>query len=480
MKKLKRKTNKTSYSQPLNRAILVIVAIFFVLLIVTLRVGVKRYKHSQILTVQDSMESLANNQKIQFEQYINNKICTLRALSTFPQIYEMDPEAQKELIYGHSQDFGFHHLFVANADGNVYYIEEDVVRNQEHELFFYQIMKEDVFITEPFYGADATTMTISVSIYNNDEKVGTICGAIELNEVQDMFRENKMFRNGTSFLINSDGYYVATEDMEKVYNKMTVYQEADTDTSLISHAFETKEDQLGTMLLLNKECQTYVTYIDNFNWAIVYCVKTEDIFKELIFIDFLQYFSYAIVAVLFICVIRITIYWKRGNTKMSTDSLTGCNSRLATQELVKKLNPRKDIDIAVIYLDLNHFKPINDTYGHDVGDQILCIFSDVLMEVFHEKGYVGRLGGDEFMVLLIDTPENEISKMCEKVNELLGERTKDMELSNEVSTSYGFVIREKGNTKDLKSFIDCADEYMYAHKDEQRKEEMKKENKYSE
>lgn len=72
MKKLKRKTNKTSYSQPLNRAILAIVAIFFVLLIVTLRVGVKRYKHSQILTVQDSMESLANNQKIQFEQYINN------------------------------------------------------------------------------------------------------------------------------------------------------------------------------------------------------------------------------------------------------------------------------------------------------------------------------------------------------------------------------------------------------------------------
>ena len=198
-------------------------------------------------------------------------------------------------------------------------------------------MKEDVFITEPFYGADATTMTISVSIYNKDEKVGTICGAIELNEVQDMFRENKMFRNGTSFLINSDGYYVATEDMEKVYNKMTVYQEADTDTSLISHAFETKEDQLGTMLLLNKECQTYVTYVDNFNWAIVYCVKTEDIFKELIFIDFLQYFSYAIVAVLFICVIRITIYWKRGNTKMSTDSLTGCNSRLATQELVKNL-----------------------------------------------------------------------------------------------------------------------------------------------
>lgn len=216
-------TNKISYIKRSDLLILCIVFIMLLALVVGMYVGSKKNKEEQIILVHESMEILAENQRLQFQQFIDNKVEILGALAKYPQIYEMDKEQQSEFIRNHSQELGFHQIFVMDKAGKAFYIEENITRNQKKEDFYCYVMENDIYITEPFYGADATTMTISVSIRNEDgKKIGALCGAVELNEIRETFSQNTMFLNGSSYLINRDGYYVSSADMNQVYNKENI------------------------------------------------------------------------------------------------------------------------------------------------------------------------------------------------------------------------------------------------------------------
>ena len=467
--KKKKISNKISYVKPIDAIMLFVVFCMFIFLIISVNIGTTKYKKNQVQMIQNSMEVLASNQKVQFEQFINNKVSLLQGLVKFPEIYEMDMEEQKKLLKGHSAALGFHHLFIMQDDGNGYYIEEGICRNQKDEPFYRDVMDNDVFITEPFYGGNATTMTISVSILDEDgKKVGALCGAIELKTIEQMFRENEMFLNGKSYLINREGNYVTAKDMQRVYKKTKIYDEENSEVSLINKAFDNNADQKGVITLNGIEYQTNVTYLPEFDWVIVQCIATEDIFKDLKYIDIWRYISLSIVAIIILCVIRITLYWNQSNKKMNVDTLTGCSSRVAMQNMLEHLNSKKKYNISIIYLDLNKFKSINDSYGHDYGDKVLCVFSDVLIEIFGEIGYVGRIGGDEFMVILLNAEENEITQLCEKVEKRLQEKSKELNLKDVISSSYGIATREKGSSEILHNIVNKADERMYRYKEQHR------------
>ena len=127
-----------------------------------------------------------------------------------------------------------------------------------------------------------------------------------------------------------------------------------------------------------------------------------------------------------------------------------------------------DVNITIVYMDLNKFKYINDTYGHDKGDEILCIFTNVLKGAFDKKGIVGRMGGDEFMIVFVNTSDEEVEKLCIQVKEQLIEESKKLSFDYTISASYGYATRPRGSNKLLDSVIVEADEKMYRYKEEDR------------
>lgn len=458
-------TNKISYIKRSDLLILCIVFIMLLALVVGMYVGSKKNKEEQIILVHESMEILAENQRLQFQQFIDNKVEILGALAKYPQIYEMDKEQQSEFIRNHSQELGFHQIFVMDKAGKAFYIEENITRNQKKEDFYCYVMENDIYITEPFYGADATTMTISVSIRNEDgKKIGALCGAVELNEIQETFSQNTMFLNGSSYLINRDGYYVSSADMNQVYNKENIYEEPDTYTSVIKEAFYLNENKKGTIIKDGIEYQTNVIYLDSFDWVLVQCIETNEVLKDWNYITVWNYVSLIIVIIIIVCVIRIAVYWQHSNKKVNLDLLTGCCSRVAMQNMCEQIRSNLNSDVAVVYLDLNKFKYINDYFGHEKGDETLKLFAGVLKDVLGKKGYVGRIGGDEFMVILLDIQEKEVQQLCEEVNVRLKEMADKLELPYTVNTSFGIAMREKGNDKPIDEIIRLADERMYIYK----------------
>lgn len=107
----------------------------------------------------------------------------------------------------------------------------------------------------------------------------------------------------------------------------------------------------------------------------------------------------------------------------TTDPLTGvANRRRFVEELQREhARARRDRDYAasVLLLDIDHFKDVNDTYGHDVGDEVLKQVTSILQEHLRTADLLGRLGGEEFAVLLPQTPPEEAERVAEKARRIV-------------------------------------------------------------
>src|SRR5690606_15546351 len=96
------------------------------------------------------------------------------------------------------------------------------------------------------------------------------------------------------------------------------------------------------------------------------------------------------------------------------DGLSGLpNRRYFTQELDKAIDMGQPL--SVLFLDLDGFKVVNDTYGHDVGDTLIQHISSRLKELVSEKGVLSRMAGDEFNIFLPDTTLEETTRFAETI-----------------------------------------------------------------
>ncbi len=149
------------------------------------------------------------------------------------------------------------------------------------------------------------------------------------------------------------------------------------------------------------------------------------------------------------------------------DALTGLPNRALfldrLEHAVSKARRSKE-SIALFFIDLDHFKEINDTLGHEMGDEVLKFFSDRLKKSVRTEDTVARLGGDEFMVIMenLHNPE-AISIVASKIVSIVREPILLGEESLNIGTSIGIsVYPQNGDTADL--LIKNADTAMYKAK----------------
>ncbi len=105
-------------------------------------------------------------------------------------------------------------------------------------------------------------------------------------------------------------------------------------------------------------------------------------------------------------------------TRAATDALTGLPNRRAVDDTLLRMLAQagRSFDpLSVILLDLDHFKTINDTYGHDRGDEVLAAFGARLREVLRAGDFAGRSGGEEFVIFLPDTDRTGAVRLAEKL-----------------------------------------------------------------
>ena len=147
-----------------------------------------------------------------------------------------------------------------------------------------------------------------------------------------------------------------------------------------------------------------------------------------------------------------------------TDSLTQLYNRKHLEEQIPKITAqanRSNIAFGVLMIDIDHFKIVNDTYGHDVGDNAIKIVASTLLENTRTSDVVIRYGGEEFIVLLYNCDENYIYSVADKIRVAFNEREIPAGSSTINKTlSVGTSMFAKDNA-DLNTCIKYADLALY-------------------
>nr|WP_300094536.1 GGDEF domain-containing protein [Sedimentibacter sp.] len=143
------------------------------------------------------------------------------------------------------------------------------------------------------------------------------------------------------------------------------------------------------------------------------------------------------------------------------DVISGIMNRKAFESEMELYNSGDNV-IALVVLDLNDLKKINDSKGHHAGDKAILISATVLQESFEKIGRVYRIGGDEFCALCTGASEKDIVKALEKLENLLLEVNKIHEMKIELAYGYAFYCNEED--KSIYETFKYADRRMYTHK----------------
>lgn len=149
----------------------------------------------------------------------------------------------------------------------------------------------------------------------------------------------------------------------------------------------------------------------------------------------------------------------------TTDGLTGLMNRRAFQTNLENALDRagrNGTSGALLFVDLDNFKQINDLKGHEVGDSVLCEVADLLCAQNRAYDLVARLGGDEFAVWLDDVT---LELACERADQIVSAiktlAETHSQTANPLGASVGLAQREKGSTEPLRELLIRADEAMY-------------------
>lgn len=150
------------------------------------------------------------------------------------------------------------------------------------------------------------------------------------------------------------------------------------------------------------------------------------------------------------------------------DGLTGLyNRRFWEEQFVMefKRDQRSESPSALIMLDIDHFKKVNDTYGHSAGDEVIKILAGIIKKATRETDIAGRYGGEEFAIILPDTPVANVEFVAERIRRLVEKCTVVYDELNITFTISIGIAGFKHTHKNSTHWLDTADKALYKAKE---------------
>ncbi|UZW55202.1 diguanylate cyclase [Sphingobium sp. JS3065] len=147
----------------------------------------------------------------------------------------------------------------------------------------------------------------------------------------------------------------------------------------------------------------------------------------------------------------------------SLDSLTGADTRRAFLEKLEEEMSlvRRGGRACLLLIDIDHFKAVNDCHGHGAGDRVLAAFVERLRPGLRGVDSIGRLGGEEFAILLSGTDVQRASMICERLREMVSAHPVQIDSGEAIRVTFSAGLVALGNRSDGQAVLDAADKALY-------------------
>ena len=157
---------------------------------------------------------------------------------------------------------------------------------------------------------------------------------------------------------------------------------------------------------------------------------------------------------------------KKLEKEVKTDFLTNIANKKAIEEELKKQESaykRYGTNYSLVFFDIDHFKNINDTYGHDAGDVILKSLGLLFRRYARDVDTIGRFGGEEFIAILPNTNKEGAYRFAEKLREII-QKTKFMYKNTRINVTISAGVASRDEVSSKEELLKKADERLYLAK----------------
>lgn len=336
-------------------------------------------------------------------------------------------------------------MALIDTAGNAYY-DNGVTKNVAHRRYFQEAILGMQTISDPLQSSvdQEIRVVLGVPVYKDEQIIGVLGGSLNVGALSHLLFADLFGGEGSSSLVTSEGEIIAFDsgsasarkitygtNMFEYYNEKNLKEEH----TLESLRQEFKEGNTGLIKLSlqeRNEPDRYLAYMPlGYNdWMICYAVPVSAAQQDY---DFIRQYELIFMGSFCILVLILILYISIRNNKekaelvrtAQVDALTGVYNKENTQKYIDSMLSIKNQKTVhgFVIMDMDHFKEINDTFGHAVGDKVLQAFGTLLKSQFRDLDVVGRIGGDEFVVLLYDigsreTMEARVKTLQEKIRAL--------------------------------------------------------------
>lgn len=350
------------------------------------------------------------------------------------------------LIKAFMENTDLNRTAIIDSDGNALY-DNTVVKNVAHRRYFKESMQGKQSLSDPLESSvdQQTRVILSVPIYKNNQVVGVVGGSYNVTKLGNMLFDDLFDGQGKSFIVDQDGNLITRDKKyEKKHNIKTIDNLFDIcDEKEVKTDFNQQESDL-IQIQTKKNKSLYLAYspLKINDWMICYIVPVHVAQESYTFI---KHYETLLATFLGLIVLSLMIYLAHSNSRENKylihlseiDPLTSVFNKETTQKLIdQKLKNHEHF--CFLILDVDDFKSVNDNYGHTVGDKVLKNLSDLFKNHFRQTDIVGRIGGDEFIILIEDEhiAESRIQSLLKKVNALKIEELQDFKLSISVGMAF--------------------------------------------
>lgn len=432
------------------------------------------------------MQETARQQMLSLETKMQGQLNQLQLYArSFGNVDMNDYTQLKETLNVTEGAGSFETISIATMTGNLMNNHNTSAGNVMKELYFQEALKGKASV-----GVDKLTeqngemkFIFAVPVYQNEKIVGVLVGAELQSRINESVMTDSFSGIGASYVIDQEGEILlqsknGEKHIGKEVNYLDYLQKSGDDV-----AKQIKDDirkEVPDVYRYRVRGAEYITIRNPMSmngWNLILQVNASFVNSQSaqIFMYVLTLLFWVMVCMLVIVIALFCIQNRSDLLKNEAESdlLTGLLNKKTFERSVANmvLNHSRDEKGALLIIDLDNFKGINDNLGHMVGDQVLAKVADKMRETFRQQDYLGRIGGDEFAVYLMFSNISDIEErreiICNRAEQFgrsVGNIAAEIEKEATISCSIGIAM-DPEHGLNYNQLYQNADQALYQSKE---------------
>lgn len=315
---------------------------------------------------------------------------------------------------------------IITDDGTSYY-DNGQIKDISQREYFQQVMKGKAVLSDPLESSvdHETRVIIAVPVEKDNKVIGAVGGSYNVTKLSRLMFDDLFDGNGYSVIMDNHGNVITCDKEDKLKQGANIFDDQISDMqqekTTIENDFSNQDH--GFIYLdttHNDVTDHYLAYtpLGINDWMVGYVISIDIAQSDYSFIENYEY-TFVGVFILFVLILILFIMVTNRTEKEKleitahTDALTGLLNKDYTQKSIDSYLRKSDGINCFLIMDVDNFKHVNDTFGHAVGDTVLKKLGSLYYESFRKNDILGRIGGDEFVILMKDANDKIVKEKLE-------------------------------------------------------------------